>query len=197
MTLDVAQEKTDSGEDGGFQFGRQAAHVVEFTLGDELCAIDIDIVDSIVEMKQVTRVPRAPDAVEGVMDLRGETTAVVDPKEFLSVGDSDSERNILVLDREDDKQKIGIKVDDVTEVATYGETQVDSNGELAGIESSALEGELVKGVIRKPLGDVDDDGNPEDVRLILWLHIENLIQRAEGTAGESQDAGRLDADTHA
>jgi len=36
------------------------AHVVEFRLGNEVCAIDIDAVDSIVESKQVTRVPRAP-----------------------------------------------------------------------------------------------------------------------------------------
>ena len=195
MTLDVAQEKTDSGEDGGFQFGHQAAHVVEFTLGDELCAIDIDIVDSIVEMKQVTRVPRAPEAVEGVMDLRGETTAVVDPKEFLSVGDAADEQNILVLDRESDMQKIGIKVDEVTEVGTYGESQVDESGELSGIESRALEADLLKGVIRKPTGELDEDGNPTEVALILWLDIENLIDRAAGRASGSEDGG-LDADTH-
>lgn len=190
MAMDL--EQADRGEEpdqAGFQFGQEAAHVVEFNLGAELCAIDIDVVDSIVEMKQVTRVPRAPDAVEGVMDLRGETTAVVDPKEFLSVGTTEGEQNILVLDRDADKQKIGIRVDDVAEVAAYGETQVDRNGELAGIESSALQDELVKGVIRKPLGEVDEDGNPEDVQLILWLDIERLIATAAGDGTEPEDAG--------
>jgi len=164
-----------------------AAHVVEFTLGDEQCAMDIDSVDSIVETKQITRVPRAPDAVEGVMDLRGETTAVVDPKEFLAVGAGDTEENILVLDREGDKQKIGIRVDQVTEVASYPRSQVDRNGDLAGIQTSAIEGELVKGVIRKHLGEVDEDGVPEDVQLVLWLDIERLIAAVASTDGSPVD----------
>ncbi|MGM0398676.1 MAG: chemotaxis protein CheW [Halobacteriota archaeon] len=166
-----------------------AAHVVEFALGAETCAMDIDYVDSIVETKQITRVPRAPDAVEGVMDLRGETTAVVDPREFLSVGDGGQEENILVLDRDDDKQKIGIRVDEVNEVSTYSAAQVDRNGDLGGIDSTAIADELVKGVIRKPLGEIDDDGIPEDVRLILWLDIEALI----GAVSRDRD-GRVDAD---
>lgn len=152
-----------------------AAHVVEFMLGKEMCAMDIDSVDSIVETKQITRVPRAPDAVEGVMDLRGETTAVVEPREFLSIEGGGDEENILVLDRDDDKQKIGIRVDEVTEVADYPGIRVNRNGELSGIQSSAIADELVKGVIRKPLGEIDDNGVPEDVQLILWLDIDALI----------------------
>lgn len=164
-----------------------AAHVVEFSLGEETCAIDIDFVDSIVETKQITRVPRAPDAVEGVMDLRGETTAVVDPKTFLAVGDGGVEENILVLDRDDDKQKIGIRVDEVTEVGSYTDSQVDENGQLDGIESSALAADLVAGVIRKPVGPVDDDGIPEDVELVLWLDIDALIGSISTVDGDAVD----------
>lgn len=163
------------------------AHVVEFALGEETCAIDIDSVDSIVETKQITRVPRAPDAVEGVMDLRGETTAVVDPKQFLSVGKIEDAENILVLDRDDDKQKIGIRVDEVTEVGSYPRSQVDENGQLEGIESSALSADLIKGVVRKHVGPVDDDGIPEDVELVLWLDIDTLIASISNPDGTSTD----------
>jgi purine-binding chemotaxis protein CheW len=158
-----------------------AAEVVEFDLGAERCAMDIDAVDSIVETKQITRIPRAPEAVEGVMDLRGETTAVVDPKTFLSVGESESARNVLVLDREGDKQKIGIRVDNVREVTDYPPSQVAENGDLEGIESSALAENLVKGVIRKHIGEVDEDGVPEAVELVLWLDIEELIGRVRAS----------------
>lgn len=157
-----------------------AAHVVEFMLGGEKCAIDIRAVDSIVEPKQITRVPRAPAAVDGVMDLRGETTAILDPREFLSIEGRAGEQNILVLDRADDKQKIGIRVDEVTEVATYHEGEVDQNGELAGIRTAAIEGELVRGVIRKGLFDEDDETDaPTDVELVLWLDIDRLIDAVE------------------
>lgn len=164
-----------------------AAEVVEFKLGEELCAMDIGSVDSIVETKQITRVPRAPAAVEGVMDLRGETTAVVDPKEFLSVGTSGEAESILVLDRADDKQKIGIRVDDVQEVTAYPAAQVDRNGDLSGIETSAIEAKLVKGVLRKYIGEVDDDGIPEDVELVLWLDIDQLIDSVTVTEEQTNN----------
>ena len=163
-----------------------AAHVVEFDLGAETCAIDIDAVDSIVETKQVTRVPRAPDAVEGVMDLRGETTAVVDPTAFLSVGDGQTKENVLVLDRDEDKQKIGIRVDDVTEVVSYPDDQIDEGNQLSGIESSAIATDLVTGVIRKHVGPVDEDGVPEDVELVLWLDIDAFI-RAVGNPDDADN----------
>lgn len=191
------QSDTSRMETSEFEFGHEAAHVVEFYLGEELCAIDIGTVDGIVEMKQITRVPRAPEAVDGVMDLRGETTAVVDPKEFLEVGEAEVEENILVLDRDEDKQKIGIRVDEVSEVTAYGEEQVDRNGDLSGIESTALADELIKGVIRKPLGEIDEDGNPEDVQLIIWLSIEKLIDRAAGHSEDIETESTAEGDTAA
>jgi purine-binding chemotaxis protein CheW len=153
-----------------------AAHVVEFQLGGELCAIDIGAVDSIVESKQVTRVPRAPDAVEGVMDLRGETTAIVDPREFLSIEGDHASDNILVLDRADDKQKIGLRVAEVTEVSGYGEYQVDRGDRLERIGTSAIDRELVQGIIRKGALPPGEDAEEEvDVELVLWLDIDRLI----------------------
>jgi purine-binding chemotaxis protein CheW len=153
-----------------------AAHVVEFQLGGELCAIDIGAVDSIVESKQVTRVPRAPDAVEGVMDLRGETTAIVDPREFLSIEGDHASDNILVLDRADDKQKIGLRVAEVTEVSGYGEYQVDRGDRLERIGTSAIDRELVQGIIRKGALPPGEDAEEEvDVKLVLWLDIDRLI----------------------
>jgi purine-binding chemotaxis protein CheW len=151
------------------------AHVVEFRLGNEVCAIDIDAVDSIVESKQVTRVPRAPDAVEGVMDLRGETTAIVDPREFLAIEGDLASDNILVLDRADDKQKIGLRVAEVTEVSGYAEAQIDTGERVARIGTSAVEAELVKGVIRKGVVEDEEDEEAGEVELVLWLDIDRLI----------------------
>lgn len=168
------------GEHGAGAVREAAAHVVEFMLGGEKCAIDIATVDSIVEPKQVTRVPRAPDAVDGVMDLRGETTAIVDPREFLSIQGRASEQNILVLDRDDDKQKIGIRVDEVTEVTSYHEEHIDRNAELQGIKTTAIESELVRGIIRKGLVDEEDEEETvTDVELLLWLDIDLLIEAVE------------------
>jgi len=49
-----------------------------FKLGDELFAIDVARVREVLEVSQITRVPTAPDYMRGVVNVRGQATAVVD-----------------------------------------------------------------------------------------------------------------------
>ena len=143
--------------------------VVEFLLGEDVCAIDITQVDSIVEVKKVTRIPRTAESIEGVMDLRGETTAIIDPKEFLSVSASSRGENVLVLDRPDDKQKIGIRVDEVLDVATYTPEQIDSDDDLDNLDTQGIRDDVANGIIRKP--------NSDGLDLVVWLDVDRMIDR--------------------
>ncbi|PSP54584.1 chemotaxis protein [Halobacteriales archaeon QS_1_67_19] len=146
--------------------------VVEFRLGEDYCAMDIEQVDSIVEIKKVTRIPRTPDSIDGVMDLRGETTAIIDPRTFLGIEDDSpdsAEQNVLVLDRPDDKQKIGIRVDEVLEVTTHPEDRIDTDEDLSDLDTQGIEAEVSRGIIRKPNGDGLD--------LIVWIDIDAMIDQ--------------------
>ncbi|USZ76588.1 chemotaxis protein CheW [Halorussus vallis] len=149
----------------------ETRQVVEFRLGEDYCAIDIGEVDSIVEIKKVTRIPRTPDSIDGVMDLRGETTAIINPRTFLGVdgeAPASEEQNVLVLDRPDDKQKIGIRVDEVLEVATYTEHQIDTDDDLSNLDTRGIEEQVSRGIIRKP----DDDG---ELDLVVWVDVDVII----------------------
>lgn len=146
--------------------------VVEFRLGRDDCAVDIHEVDSIVEMTEVTRIPRTPDAVDGVMDLRGETTAIIDPRAFLGVEGESPDRedqDVLVLDRPDDKQKVGIRVDEVMEVSTYPEDRIDTGDDLSDLETRGVERAVSRGIIRKP--------NGEGLDLVVWLDVDAVIDQ--------------------
>lgn len=148
--------------------------VVEFRLGEDHCAVDIDEVDGIVEIKKVTRIPRTPDSVDGVMDLRGETTAIINPRTFLGIEGEPPERdeqNVLVLDRPDDKQKIGIRVDEVLEVTTHPEDMIDSNEELSDLDTRGIEEQVSRGIIRKPNGDGLD--------LVVWIDVDAIIEQLQ------------------
>jgi purine-binding chemotaxis protein CheW len=148
--------------------------VVEFRLGEDYCAVDIDEVDGIVEIKKVTRIPRTPDSVDGVMDLRGETTAIIDPRTFLGIDGDPPERdeqNVLVLDRPDDKQKIGIRVDEVLEVTTYPEDKIDTDEDLADLDTRGIEEQVSRGIIRKQNGGGLD--------LIVWVDVDAIIAQLE------------------
>jgi len=150
----------------------ETRQVVEFRLGEDHCAVDIDEVDSIVEIKKVTRIPRTADSIDGVMDLRGETTAIIDPRTFLGVegeAPDPDEQNVLVLDRSDDKQKIGIRVDEVLEVATYAEDRIDTEEDLSNLETRGISERVSRGIIRKP----DESG----IDLVVWIDIDAIIDQ--------------------
>jgi purine-binding chemotaxis protein CheW len=51
--------------------------VLEFILGEEQYCVTIDAVDEIVKATEVTPMPETPPAVVGIMDLRGNTTVIV------------------------------------------------------------------------------------------------------------------------
>lgn len=159
--------------------------VLEFFLNDDRFAVEIEKISAIVEMKDITRFPRGPEAIDGVTDLRGEITAILDPTAMLDVERSDAseEHYIVVLKRSEDKQKLGIRVTDVSQAVTYHESQIDetssamSDGGVAdganagGVTERGGDHEFVKGIIKKT-----DDGTTS---LVAWLDVDEVVGRIE------------------
>ena len=98
--------------------GREEIQVLEFALGPETYAIEIDKVAELVEMGELTPIPNTPDYVEGVMDLRGRTTSIIDPKRLLDIEGEGERDRIIVLDPEntEDQNAIGWIADELYEV---------------------------------------------------------------------------------
>ncbi len=90
--------------------------LVVFDLDSESYGVDIGAVREIIRMQEITRVPRTPEFVEGVINLRGKVIPVVDlSKRFgLNVGEESKDNRIVVVDI--GGQDIGVVVDAVTEV---------------------------------------------------------------------------------
>lgn len=153
--------------------GSGGAQVVEFLLGDERYAMNVSRVGSIVDAKKITRLPRAPDSVRGIMDLRGETTAVIDPRRLLDLPDADQdiESQILVLDMPDMKQKMGILVDEVLDVEYVDPEDIDGIDEVKDLKTKGVEKRIAKGIIRKGSGD--------DVDLVIWVDVRALIEEGD------------------
>lgn len=130
--------------------------VVEFTVAGEQFAVDVMAVDSIEELGDITRVPRTNEAIAGVMDLRGEITAVIDPRVHLEVDPSRSlpaGAQVLVLDQSFDKQKLGLRVDRVDGVEEYPETDVVEHAEFEELDTVGVRERAIRSVIQKPSAD--------------------------------------------
>lgn len=146
--------------------------VVEFLIGGERFAIGVELVDNIVELEESTRVPRTSEAIDGVMDLRGEITAVIDPAVYLDVEpDPTAESQVLVLEDSVDKQKLGLRVDDVVGVEAYPESAIEPPEAIDELDTSGIEQETIQSIVRRP----PEEGSFEP---IAWLDVEEIIGRS-------------------
>lgn len=113
--------------------------ILEFTLGDEQYCIAIEYVSEIVGRSRddVTPIPNSPANVEGVMDLRGETTKIVDLQSVLAVDvdvSTTQDKVIIFGDEATDGETLGWAVTDVRSVSTADPGNVEET------DQEALEG---------------------------------------------------------
>jgi purine-binding chemotaxis protein CheW len=150
--------------------------VLVFRLGEQSYGLDVADVRSIVEVGERTRVPRSSDAIEGVTDLRGEITAVIDPSVLLPVSNAagtDDAQRVVVFDRATDEQSAAIRVDAVEGVESFPVSQIRREEP----EFQMPAGDLVKAVVEIPPED-DDDETDAPAERISVIDVDLLVEHA-------------------
>ncbi|MBI5561952.1 MAG: chemotaxis protein CheW [Deltaproteobacteria bacterium] len=145
---------------------KEILQLVTFRLGNEEFSLDILKVQEIIRHMELTRVPRTPDFVEGVINLRGRVIPVLDlRKRFgLSAGAKTHETRIIVVDVDD--RTVGLKVDAVSEVLRISADTVEPPPALV----TNIESDYIKGV-----GKLDG-------RLLILLDVARILTRSEKDA---------------
>lgn len=114
---------------------------VEFKLGDEEYGIDILQVKTIERMIPITRVPKAPSFVEGVINLRGEIVPVIDLKRRFDLPESQTTDNTRIIIVTVDDLTVGMIVDSATEVVHLSQDAIEPAPTITGgIDSNYLDG---------------------------------------------------------
>jgi purine-binding chemotaxis protein CheW len=151
-----------------------SGEVLEFTLGTEDYALDINIVREIVEMMPITAIPRAPVHISGVINLRGEIVNIVNLNTFLKLPDrpiTKDQKIIVLMADVANGNNVGIIVDTVSSVTEIQASQVDCMTEgLAGNEAR-----YIKGIINS--GQDVQEGAKKS--LIIWLDIQKMFKDIE------------------
>lgn len=95
-------------------------------LDDEQYGIDINFIDNIVRMQPVTRVPKAQSFFEGVINLRGEIIPVMNLRLRFDLAQKEhTNATRIIIVKPENNAKIGILVDEVREVVTLVEEDVE------------------------------------------------------------------------
>jgi purine-binding chemotaxis protein CheW len=89
-----------------------------FYLGEEQYGIAIDRIKEIIAMMKVTNVPKTPEYMRGVINLRGLIIPVVDARLRFGMEPKAEDMHTAIVIVEVDKVSIGFIVDRVEEVAT-------------------------------------------------------------------------------
>jgi len=90
-------------------------------LGDEQYGIDIRYIDNIVRMQHITRVPKVPAYLKGVINLRGEVLPVMSLRLKMGLEADELTRATRI-----------IIVDEVKEVVTLGTSEIEKMSQNAG-----------------------------------------------------------------
>ncbi len=128
--MDIMQKKDD-----------ELLQLVTFSIGEEEFGVDILKVQEIIRTMEITKVPRAPQFVEGVINLRGKVIPIIDLRRRFSLNHKahDSHTRIIVI--EINNMIVGFVVDSVSEVLRIPISTVEPPPPVvAGLESDYISG---------------------------------------------------------
>jgi purine-binding chemotaxis protein CheW len=89
-----------------------------FFLGEEQYGIAIDRIKEIIAIMKVTNVPKTPEYMRGVINLRGSIIPVVDTRLRFGMETQEEDMHTAIVIVEVDKVNVGFIVDRVEEVAS-------------------------------------------------------------------------------
>lgn len=95
-------------------------------IGSEQYGIDISFVDNIVRMQKITRVPKAQSYFKGIINLRGEVVPVMSIRTKMGLEpDEFTDASRIIILKIEQQGALGIIIDEVKEVVTLGEDEID------------------------------------------------------------------------
>lgn len=128
----------------------ELSQYVVIRLENEQYGIDIRHVDNIVRMQRITRIPKMPKYLVGIINLRGEVLPVMSLR--LKMGlekDAYEKKTRIIVLKTRQEGNLGVIVDEVKEVVSLESTQVDA------VDDLKLDGKaFVSGVGKRENGDL-------------------------------------------
>jgi len=121
---------------------KRAVETIQFIvirLGDEQYGIDIRNIDNIVRMQHITRVPKMPVYLKGVINLRGEVIPVLSLRLKMGLAEDEFTKTTrIIVVKLEQEGNVGFLVDEVKEVVTLAVTDIEKLTYNANEEKTGL-----------------------------------------------------------
>ena len=146
----------------------EMVHLIVFRLGAEEYAIRIDQVKEVTVTPEITRMPRTPDFVKGVANIRGDIIAIIDlAKRFNIRPDAakDGASTSYTLVVETDTYSIGVDVKEVPQSLNLPLTKIDKTPSF--LQDVSVSENFIEGIAKT------------DNRLIIVLDMHKILTHEE------------------
>ena len=148
---------------------------LSFFVNEEQYGIDISHINEIIAMMDITEIPRTPEFVEGVINLRGSIIPIVDVRSKFGLKKRDHDMNTAIIINEVNGVGIGFIVDRVEDVLTLDNEDLSEAPEFgSNIDTSFIKhvSEVNKDVIL--ILDMDKIFNNDELEQIGTLEEDKL-----------------------
>ena len=145
----------------------ERAQYVTLGVAEELFAAPVEKVQEILDMRPIARLPQAPEALLGMIDVRGQGIPVVDLRLTLGLSPAADTENtriiVLALTGAHGGHRLGLRADRVFEVTVLDEAELDPPPAVGG----AWSGRCIAGLGRR------------NGRFVTVLDLERLLGEVE------------------
>lgn len=153
---------------------RLAGKYLTFKLADEEYGLEILKVQEIIRMQTVTKVPRTPEYVRGVINLRGKVIPVIDLRSKFSMSlQEDTDKTCIIVvqvNRNGSNLVMGVIIDEVREVLDISAESIEDTPSFgASINTEFILGIGKVGDTVKMLLDIDKVLTASEVEQIAMI----------------------------
>jgi len=156
-----------------------------FKLGDEVYATDVAKVREVLDFTTITKIPRTPDFMSGVINLRGNVVPVVDLRLCFEMSKTEKTVNtcVVVVEMQLDGEAtvIGALADSVEEVIDLEPDQIQPAPKIG----TQIRTDFIKGMGKR------------DAQFIMILDIDRIFSAEELSAVRGAELNKPLAETHA
>jgi purine-binding chemotaxis protein CheW len=141
-----------------------AFELISFRIGAQEFCLDIMAVREIRGWTQATPLPHSPSYVRGVINLRGAVLPIVDLKERLGLGPTEtSARSVIIVIRIGERL-VGLLVDAVSDILPATKTAIQPTPDVACDTVSTF----IRGILAT------------EGRMISWIALDHILPEQEG-----------------
>lgn len=178
-------ERTKEIRDSQHEMSRMESdgQVVVFRLANEEFGLDINNVKEIVRLPDITPIPRSPDYVAGICNLRGNVLPVINTRKRFSMETNPSTDHTRLLVVDMNGVQTSLIVDSVREVMRLTDAYFESPPQVC----RGADRQFLKGVIKV------NNGN----RLILMLNINEVLSIDQNGTPETPSSSDITSESFA